>query len=538
LPIGSQYASLGDVVQGFAQLEHAFRNRHDRRAIFVTAYLSITLEIERRLEAGLFLDRAWVAQYVVAFANLYRQALVAFEQGDLESVPKSWRIAFETAVNNAGTVLQDLVLGINAHINHDLPLALIAVSIDPERARRYSDHTAVNEALRAATKPIEDRISAVYAPVLSVLSEVLGSVIEDLTSFSFVKARENAWLTAVTLVNAQDDPERAALRARLNDQAAVLARLILSPTAISPELLSALRHVEQVVPWWGYITLAEVDQGGSGGRAEEPLLVNTLDELLGALGEIVKRYDSRRSKMSIYPSVYLMFTHKVKQAMAQGDLFEDSAWVTRLDLHFATQYLRALAAFEAGTLSAVPDCWATTFQATAADQLIIVQALTLAVNARLNHDLPIALLQAGLELEDAELLAKRRRDLEKMHVIFQAEIRPVLDLLAEKYSHFLTFVNFIGGDLEALVADFSYTRARDAAWNNGVALAGAASPEQRQRMLQDIDKRTTELAQQILLRNIIGASWVVQALRYVENTFAGSWSELIRGSDASAEPPA
>ena len=55
----------------------------------------MTLEIAASVGGQRFNDGAWVTQYAVAFANLYRSALQAFESGDMSSVPKPWRISFE-----------------------------------------------------------------------------------------------------------------------------------------------------------------------------------------------------------------------------------------------------------------------------------------------------------------------------------------------------------------------------------------------------------------------------------------------------------
>src|SRR5262245_22808057 len=130
LPITSSYESLDDAVQSLAALEQVLRDRHDRRAIFVTAYLSITRAIEQGVASGLFHDNAWVSRYAVCFANLYRKALLSYELNDVASLPKAWRIAFDTSKNAGALAIQDLFLGVNAHINHDLALALVEVAID------------------------------------------------------------------------------------------------------------------------------------------------------------------------------------------------------------------------------------------------------------------------------------------------------------------------------------------------------------------------------------------------------------------------
>lgn len=253
LPITAPYASIDDAILSFAALEQIFRDQHDRRAIFVTAYLSITRAIKQSVEAGLFQDNAWATRYALCFANLYRTALLAYERGDWDALPKAWRISFDTSRNNGGLAIQDLVLGINAHINHDLALALTEVSIDPERPMRYADHCKVNDVLRAATGPLQQRIGQIYAPILSLIDQACDHIDEDIACFSVEKARESAWLAAAALANARDDAERAALRAGLNDRSAVLARLILAPTFAQPWVVGALQHLETITPWTRFV---------------------------------------------------------------------------------------------------------------------------------------------------------------------------------------------------------------------------------------------------------------------------------------------
>ncbi|HEY0606818.1 MAG TPA: DUF5995 family protein [Herpetosiphonaceae bacterium] len=253
LPLEVAYTSLDEAFDGLATIERIYRQQRDRRAIFVTAYLVITGAIRRSVAEQRFADNDWAARYAISFANLYRQALLDFERQDLAAVPKAWRIAFETASGNHSLALQDLLLGINAHINHDLPLALAEVTIDPDRDRCYADHNAVNLVLRAAVDQLQQQICRVYAPILTVLDLAGGDLDEELAGFSVAKARESAWVAAVSLANARSDAERTAIRTSLNDRAAVMARLVLSPNPIYPWLVGALRHLENLKPWYDWI---------------------------------------------------------------------------------------------------------------------------------------------------------------------------------------------------------------------------------------------------------------------------------------------
>lgn len=110
LPIESDYQSMPDVIEALSTLEQVFHEARDRRAIFASAYLTLTQELKRHVDMDWFQDSAWVARYAVAFANLYRKALWAFECGDWASLPKAWSISLHTSSSGTGLLIQDLVL--------------------------------------------------------------------------------------------------------------------------------------------------------------------------------------------------------------------------------------------------------------------------------------------------------------------------------------------------------------------------------------------------------------------------------------------
>jgi hypothetical protein len=244
------FMTLDDMIEGLDGLEAHYMARRDRRAIFLTVYCLMSREMRRRIQSGEFRDGDWVARYAVCFANYYRAALDGYERG--LRIPKSWQIALSATQEPNGLVLQDALLGINAHINHDLALALTDVSIEPDRAGRHQDHLRVNEVLRSLTDAVADRVSRLYAAGLAGVDACAGMLDEEVTNFSFEIARENAWESAVALTNARLEIERAAFRRLLDVRAAAVARLIRLPNR-KPELLAACRKIEDG-GWWTAVT--------------------------------------------------------------------------------------------------------------------------------------------------------------------------------------------------------------------------------------------------------------------------------------------
>ena len=242
------YRSVDDALQGLLALERQFLERRDRRAVFLTVYGMMTWETKRRIERGEWADSAWVSRCLVTFADLYRQALVAYEDGSPAAAPKAWRLSFENSAAGRLLVTQDLLLGINAHVNHDLALALDQVSIEPDRALRKQDHDGVNNVLRDVIDAVQQRVSEMYAPGLVAVDAALGRLDEITALFSLEVARENAWEAAVALANARNSIERTAVKRSLDLRSALMARVLLAP-AVSPALIAALRKIEEGA-WW------------------------------------------------------------------------------------------------------------------------------------------------------------------------------------------------------------------------------------------------------------------------------------------------
>ena len=242
------FTTLDDVVAGLGEWEQRFRQAGDRRAIFLTLYGIVSAEMRAKVGQRAFSDDEWVHRYAVAFANLYREALESYEAGRVTQVPKAWRLCFDAAKAATGLVLQDMFLGVNAHVNNDLPHALSAVSIDPDRSRRYRDHAAVNAVLGAVTERATERIAALYAPGLTSLDECAGQLDEMLSLFSLQIARESAWESAVSLANARDPFERSLVDTLIASRTAVMARLLLSPS-LDPLFVATCRRLEQGPAW-------------------------------------------------------------------------------------------------------------------------------------------------------------------------------------------------------------------------------------------------------------------------------------------------
>lgn len=241
--VSRPFDSIDDAHSRLCALESLFRERGDRRGAFLVVYARVTEEVGRAIRNDEFNDARWAADYLVSFADLYRRALLAYEQGDLTSVPDPWQIAFETAVRGDCLVAQDVVLGINAHVNYDLALALHAVDIHDDQRTRYEDHLAINRILQQLVDEVQDLLVQGYAPGIARIDEALGRFDEVFGFFTLREGRDNAWRTAVAL-NSRFVVRRLLARWILRTASTGAAYVILTPN-LSGSAYETLRRVEQ-----------------------------------------------------------------------------------------------------------------------------------------------------------------------------------------------------------------------------------------------------------------------------------------------------
>lgn len=170
-------------------LPPAARNRR----LFLSTYQRTTAAVGKALEDGFFEDPAWVERWDVVFAEYYLRAHDADDAGDRTAVPRPWRLAFSAPDDLPA--LGHVLLGINAHVNYDLPQAMLDV-IAPDEFddpvllnRRRRDHERIDAVLgsRVAAEDEEFRREQ------TLVDRMLGPL-NRASSRRFLKeARQKVW---------------------------------------------------------------------------------------------------------------------------------------------------------------------------------------------------------------------------------------------------------------------------------------------------------------------------------------------------------
>ena len=248
VPVPPAFKRVDDVIGALAELENALVASKDQRGIFVTAYLGLTRVIQEWIDRGLFLENEIVARYVVEFANTYRQALADYEQGSRLAIPKAWQQSFDTCRDKNASILQYLLLGVNAHINYDLPHAVLQAGLNVNCDRCYHDHTRINDAVDLAIPLIRHRVATLYQHSLRITNCIYGRAIDAAVALSFQRARQNSWMWARALHSAQSVAERTQVDKLLNERAAMAGQMILAHDNAPAKCVAVLYEVEDLIP--------------------------------------------------------------------------------------------------------------------------------------------------------------------------------------------------------------------------------------------------------------------------------------------------
>lgn len=196
--VSAPFASVVDVDERLARTESYLRERGDRRAVFLTVYSRMTATVRDAIDDGAFIDSEWAASYLIAFAERYRRALVAFERRAFESLPRPWLTAFAAAARGETLLAQDALLGINAHITYDLTYTLGDVGIDPDRDAKRADHDRINAVLARLVQTAQNALVEAYAAIgIASIDRLLDPLDNRLALLGLKGVREFAWRNAV-----------------------------------------------------------------------------------------------------------------------------------------------------------------------------------------------------------------------------------------------------------------------------------------------------------------------------------------------------
>jgi uncharacterized protein DUF5995 len=222
-------------------------------AIFSLTYLRVTQEYERTVSAdpAFFANTRFVNHEDVIFAGYYLHAFDDWYGGHGERVPRAWQIAFAAADGRRVSGTGDLMLGINAHVNRDLPFVLASMGLfNADGTSRKPDHDKVNVILNRVEGLIVGELSRRFDPTVDDAS-ISATTLDDTALFQELAAwREEAWRNAERLVAATTDAQRAQVAQSIENAAALEAQELVASSAYLPPVTTTAARDAYCTQHW------------------------------------------------------------------------------------------------------------------------------------------------------------------------------------------------------------------------------------------------------------------------------------------------
>ncbi len=197
-------------------------------AIFSLAYLRMTQYYGYTRDIpGYYQDVPFANFQDAVFAKYYTDAFWNWKNNNRAAVPQAWLYAFDAAKNKKTTGNGDLLLGMSAHINRDLPYVIASVgTVGPDGQTRKLDYDKVETWLYSATEPMLAEAAQRYDSTLDDANDPFGITYAAL--FQMVSAwRENAWRNAEALLAAPNAAARQLVVDRIESDANAIAQGLL-----------------------------------------------------------------------------------------------------------------------------------------------------------------------------------------------------------------------------------------------------------------------------------------------------------------------
>ncbi len=221
---------LGEVV-AWAKAEPS------RCGYFAALYRKVTVAVRDGILAGQFDDGERMARLDAVFANRYLDAFDAWRSGGQPT--RSWQLSFEKTASWRPIVVQQLLAGINAHINLDLGIAAATVAPGDAIGGLRDDFNRINSLLGGLVAGVVEDVGSV-SPWVKFLDRIGGRSETVLIGFSIDIARDEAWKLATTLAALPEDRWQAEID-RVDGTAAGLGRFLFKPGVFLPWGLLLIR---------------------------------------------------------------------------------------------------------------------------------------------------------------------------------------------------------------------------------------------------------------------------------------------------------
>ena len=190
--------TIDEVIAALDTIVQQSYDNTSRLGYFAALYRRVTCAVRDGLAAGRFPNGPLLEKLDVIFASRYLDALATFQAGG--TATRSWMLAFHACADPTLLVLQQLLAGMNAHINLDLGVAAAQTCPGSQLPQLKPDFDEINNLLAEQVGAVEAELAAV-SPLIGDLEKIGLRSETSIINFSLDAARNKAWLIAEYLAN-------------------------------------------------------------------------------------------------------------------------------------------------------------------------------------------------------------------------------------------------------------------------------------------------------------------------------------------------
>lgn len=195
----SNPTTIAEVIATMEAIDNLLPN-HDGLKWFNLLYKMVTVAVVNNPPAQGWNDPQWISRLDVIFARLYFDAILNSIQNS-GATPRAWQALFEARFHGGIDRVQFALCGMNAHINHDLPLALVQLSTElqtgpDDNSPQHADFQSVNNILDTVEP---QAIQILASGIVGQISQSLGRLDDVLAMWKVRKARDTSWTNAEIL---------------------------------------------------------------------------------------------------------------------------------------------------------------------------------------------------------------------------------------------------------------------------------------------------------------------------------------------------
>jgi hypothetical protein len=191
-----------DVIERLGTIE-ASAPASDGVACFARLYRAVTEGVGADLSGQGFADARFLEALDVNFAGLFFSALESYER-DPASAPSAWVPLFARRSGRGIAPLQFALAGMNAHINRDLPVALVTTCRElglelREGSPEHADFERVNALLAQVESQVKSAYLTGWLAWVDRLVHRLRRIDDVVAMWDVDRARDAAWTNAQAL---------------------------------------------------------------------------------------------------------------------------------------------------------------------------------------------------------------------------------------------------------------------------------------------------------------------------------------------------